>query len=28
MLVCCERGVEVDEYRRVLAEHLLLRRIG
>ena len=22
MLVCCERDIEVDEYRRVLEEHL------
>jgi len=28
MLVCCERDVEIEEYRRVLAEHLFLRRLG
>ena len=28
MLVCCERDVEVDEYRRVLEEHLALRGIA
>jgi hypothetical protein len=27
MLVCTERDVDVDEYRRVLAEHLQLRGI-
>jgi hypothetical protein len=26
MLVCCERDVEMGEYRKVLAEHLELRR--
>lgn len=25
MLVCCERDIEVDEYRRVLEEHLRRR---
>jgi hypothetical protein len=25
MLVCCERDVEVQEYRRVLEEHLMFR---
>lgn len=25
MLVCCERDIEVDEYRRVLHEHLQRR---
>lgn len=25
MLVCCERDVEIDEYRVVLEEHLVLR---
>ena len=25
MLVCCERDIEIDEYRRVLAEHLKQR---
>ena len=24
MLVCCERDVEIEEFRRVLAEHLLV----
>jgi hypothetical protein len=28
MLVCCERDVDVEEYRQVLAEHLRLRGIG
>jgi hypothetical protein len=28
MLVCCERDVEIDEYRRVLAEHLRARAIA
>ena len=28
MLVCCERDVEMDEYRRVLEEHLKLRFAG
>jgi hypothetical protein len=28
MLVCCERDVDVEEYRRVLQEHLRLRGIG
>ena len=27
MLVCCERDVDVAEYRRVLVEHLVLRRL-
>ena len=27
MLVCCERDVDVEEYRRVLEEHLRLRGI-
>ena len=27
MLVCCERDVEIEEYRRVLEEHLELRGI-
>ncbi len=27
MLVCCERDVEIDEYRRVLEEHLEVRGI-
>jgi len=27
MLVCCERDVEVDEYRRVLEEHIQRRRV-
>ena len=27
MLVCCERDIEVDEYRRVLKEHLRRRGI-
>lgn len=26
MLVCCERDVDVDEFRRVLEEHLQFRR--
>lgn len=26
MLVCCERDVEVDEFRRVLEKHLEFRR--
>lgn len=26
MLVCCERDVDVDEFRRVLEEHLRLRK--
>ena len=26
MLTCCERDVEIDEYRRVLARHLEYRR--
>ena len=25
MLVCCERDVDIDEFRRVLEEHLKLR---
>ena len=28
MLVCCERDVEIDEYRRVLAEHLARRGLS
>ena len=28
MLVCCERDVDVEEYRQVLAEHLRLRGIS
>ena len=28
MLVCCERDVEIDENRRVLAEHLKVRRLS
>lgn len=28
MLVCCERDVEIDEYRRVLAEHLVTRGLA
>ncbi len=27
MLVCCERDVEIEEYRRVLEQHLLHRGI-
>lgn len=27
MLVCCERNVEISEYRRVLEEHIQLRGI-
>ena len=27
MLVCCERDIEIDEYRRVLEEHLQRRSI-
>jgi len=27
MLVCCERDVDVEEYRQVLEEHLRLRGI-
>ena len=27
MLVCCERDIDVDEFRRVLEEHLRLRRL-
>ena len=27
MLVCCERDVEIDEFRRVLQEHLRLRQL-
>lgn len=26
MLVCCERDVDVEEYRRVLEEHIAFRR--
>lgn len=26
MLVCCERDVDIDEFRRVLEEHLRYRR--
>jgi hypothetical protein len=28
MLVCCERDVDVEEFRRVLEEHLRLRRLA
>ena len=28
MLVCCERDVNVTEFRRVLSEHLVLRGLG
>jgi hypothetical protein len=28
MLVCCERDVEIDEFRSVLEEHLVRRGIG
>ena len=28
MLVCCERDIDVDEFRRVLEEHLRLRRLS
>ena len=28
MLVCCERDIEVDEYRQVLEEHLRRRPLG
>jgi hypothetical protein len=28
MLVCCERDIDVSEYRRVLNEHLNYRRIA
>lgn len=27
MLVCCERDIEIDEYRRVLDEHLKRREL-
>ncbi|MAM47000.1 MAG: hypothetical protein CMJ91_10105 [Planctomycetes bacterium] len=27
MLVCCERDVDIEEFRRVLEEHLVLRGI-
>ena len=27
MLVCCERDVDVEEFRRVLEEHLSLRKL-
>lgn len=27
MLVCCERDVEIDEYRAVLEEHLRRRKV-
>lgn len=27
MLVCCERDVDVEEFRRVLEEHLVLRKL-
>ncbi len=27
MLVCCERDVEVEEFRRVLQEHLTVRKL-
>jgi hypothetical protein len=26
-LICCEREVDVDEYRRVLVEHMALRQL-
>jgi hypothetical protein len=28
MLVCCERDVDVEEFRRVLAEHMRYRKAG
>jgi hypothetical protein len=28
MLVCCERDVEIDEFRRVLVEHLEFRNLA
>jgi len=28
MLVCCERDVDVEEFRRVLEEHLRFRRLA
>ena len=28
MLVCCERDVEVEEFRRVLEEHIRFRQLG
>ena len=28
MLVCCERDIEIDEYRRILEEHLSRRGIA
>jgi hypothetical protein len=28
MLVCCERDVDVQEFRRVLEEHLRYRQVG
>ncbi len=28
MLVCCERDIEIDEFRRVLEEHLVLRGLA
>ncbi len=28
MLVCCERDVDVEEFRRVLEEHLSARKLG
>ena len=27
MLVCCERDIEVDEYRKVLEEHIARRQL-
>lgn len=27
MLVCCERDVEIEEYRRILEEHIQLRKL-
>lgn len=27
MLVCCERDVEIGEYRRILEEHIQLRKL-
>ena len=28
MLVCCERDIEIDEYRRILKEHLQRRGLA
>lgn len=28
MLVCCERDIDVGEFRKVLEEHLQFRRVG